>query len=57
MPIASTDILYKLSVTAGAAGNATAQATPANSFGKYISTTQIVNNTLDNLFDDVTGDD
>jgi hypothetical protein len=57
MPIASSDILYKLSVTTGAAGNSTAQGTPANSLGKYISTTAIVDNTLDNLFDDVTGDE
>lgn len=57
MPIASSDILYKLSTTAGAAGDSTAQGTPSNSFGKYMSTTQIVDNTLDNLFDDVTGDE
>lgn len=56
MPIASTDILFKLSTSAGAAGNANAQATPSNSLGKYISTTQIVDATLNNLFSDVTGD-
>lgn len=56
MPIASTDILYKYSVTTGAAGNTTA-GTAAGSNGKYISTTPIQDATLDNLFDDVTGDE
>lgn len=57
MPIASSDILYKLAVTTGAAGNATSQANVNNSLGKYISTTQITDATLNNLFDDVTGDE
>lgn len=56
MPIASTDILYKYSVVTGAAGNTTA-GTAAGSQGKYISTTPIQDATLDNLFDDVTGDE
>lgn len=54
MPIASTDILLKLSTKAGAAGNSSAS-TPAGSLGKYISTTQIADNILGNLFDDVSG--
>lgn len=54
MPIATTDIKFKLSVLTGAAGNSTA-GTPAGSLGKYISTTEITDNTLNNLFDDVTG--
>ena len=54
MPIASTDLLYKYSVTTGAAGN-TAAGTAVGSNGKYISTTAVVDATLDNLFDDVTG--
>lgn len=54
MPIASTDIAYKLSVTTGSAGNSTA-GTPAGSLGKYISTTSIVDATADNLFDDISG--
>lgn len=57
MPIATTDILQKLSVTGGAAGNTTANLTPGTSLGKYISTTQIVDATLNNLFPDVTGDE
>lgn len=56
MAIASTDLLYKYSVTTGSAGNTTA-GTPAGSNGKYISTTPIADATLDNLFDDVTGDE
>lgn len=54
MPIASSDILIKFSTTAGAAGNSNA-GTPAGSLGKYISTTQLTDNSLNNLFDDVTG--
>jgi hypothetical protein len=56
MPIISTDLLYKFSVKTGYAGNSTA-GTAAGSLGKYISTTQIADNTLNNLFDDVTGDE
>ena len=55
MAILSTDILFKLSTTSGAAGNSTAQPSPSGSLGKYISTTQITNATLDNLFGDITG--
>lgn len=56
MPIASTDILFKYSTTAGAAGNTTAGAA-GTSLGKYISTTPLVDATLDNLFPDITGDE
>lgn len=56
MAIASSDLLYKFSVKTGAAGNSTA-GTAAGSLGKYISTTQITDATLNNLFDDVTGDE
>lgn len=55
MPISSTDILFKLSVTTGSAGNSTAAGAAGTSLGKYISTTQLVDATLDNLFPDVTG--
>lgn len=48
------DILFKLSTTAGAAGNSNTS-TPAASLGKYISTSQITAATLNNLFDDVSG--
>lgn len=55
MAITATDILYKFSVAA-AAGNTTG-GTAATSLGDQISTTQITDNTLNNLFDDVTGDE
>jgi hypothetical protein len=57
MPIVTGDILFKLSVTTGAAGNSTTQGNVNNSLGKYISTTQITDATLNNLFDDVSGDE
>lgn len=53
MPIASGDILYRLSVAA-AAGDTTA-GTPATSLGDQISTTTITTATLNNIFDDVSG--
>lgn len=56
MPIAATDILLKFSVKTGTAGNTTA-GTAAGSLGGYISTTQIVDATLNNLWDDITGDE
>ncbi len=55
MAITTGDILFKLSVAA-AAGNTTA-GTPATSLGDQISTTQITDATLNNLFDDVSGDE
>lgn len=48
------DLLFKLSIKTGAAGNAGAS-TPAGSLGKYISTTQLSGTALNNLFDDVSG--
>jgi hypothetical protein len=56
LSIASSDLLIKLSVKTGAAGNSTA-GTPAGSLGKYISTTEIVDATLANLFDAISGDE
>lgn len=53
MAILTTDLLFKLSVKTGAAGNSVA-GTPDGSLGKYISTTEITDATLNNLFDDVT---
>jgi hypothetical protein len=53
--IIATDILYKLSTTSGSAGN-TLTGTPGSSLGKYISTTQITDATLSNLFLTITGD-
>lgn len=55
MPIVDTDIKVKLSVTTGSAGNSTSQGNVNNSLGKYISTTEITDNSLDNLFDDISG--
>lgn len=56
MPITATDILFKLSVVA-ANGNTTAQANPNDSIGGVVSTTQIVDATLHNLFDVISGDE
>jgi len=56
MAIVANDILFRLSVKTGAAGDTTA-GTPAGSLGKYISTTAITDATLHNLFDVVTGDE
>jgi len=56
MAILATDLLLKLSVLTGAAGNSVA-GTPAGSLGKYISTTQISGTALNNIFDDVSGDE
>jgi hypothetical protein len=55
MPI-TTEILCKLSVNTSP-GNSTAQANPNNSLGGYMSSTQLTAATLNNLFDDVTGDE
>jgi hypothetical protein len=55
MAITATDILFKFSVTA-AAGDTTA-GTAAGSLGDQISTTQITDATLHNLFDQVSGDE
>ena len=57
MPIASSDILIKWSTTSGSAGNTTAAGAAGTSLGKYITTTQITDATLNNLFPDVTGDE
>lgn len=57
MPIASTDLLYKYSVVSGTAGNTVAAGAAGSYLGKYVSTTQIVDATLDNLFPDITGDE
>lgn len=57
MPIAPSDLLWKLSVKTGAAGNATAQADSDESLGKYISTTAWAGGTLHDLFDVITGDE
>lgn len=55
MPIVAADVQYKLSTTAGAAGNSTAS-TPNASLGKYVSTTVWAAGS-NTLFDNVTGDE
>jgi hypothetical protein len=55
--ITAADILFKLSIKTGAAGNQSAQADPNASLGGFISTTQITDATLNNLFDNVSGDE
>lgn len=54
MAITATDIQFRLSTTAGSAGD-TLTSTPAASLGKYASTTQITSASLNNLFDTITG--
>jgi hypothetical protein len=57
MAITASDITFNLATTAGAAGDSTAQADPNASLGKYISTTQLTDATLLNLFDKIGGDE
>jgi hypothetical protein len=57
MPITSSDIKIRLSTTSGSAGNTTAQANVNNSLGKYMSTTDFVDATDNNIFDDISGDE
>lgn len=54
--ITATDIHFRASTTAGAAGNSTAPGAAGTSLGKYITNADITDATLNNLFDDVTGD-
>lgn len=57
MPIIDTDLLLKLSIKTGSAGNSLAQSDVNASLGKYISTTEVTDAVINNLFDDVTGDE
>ncbi len=57
MAILTTDIKFYLSIKTGAAGNSAAQPDINQSLGKYISTTQMTDATLLNLFDAVSGDE
>lgn len=57
MPVLNSDILFKLSVTTGTSGNSLPQGNVNNSLGRFISTTQIVNSTINNLFDNISGDE
>jgi hypothetical protein len=54
MAIVASDIVKRLSVVTGSAGDSTA-GTPAGSLGKYVSTTAITDATAGNVFDDVSG--
>jgi hypothetical protein len=56
MAITSANFKWKLSIKTGAAGNS-ASSTPAGSLGKYISTTEITDASLHNIFDVVSGDE
>jgi hypothetical protein len=55
MSIVSADIIFRLSVKTGSAGDTTAS-TPAASLGKYVSSTAYAGGT-NGLFDDITGDE
>jgi hypothetical protein len=52
--ITSAEIVHRLTVKTGAAGDSTA-GTPAGSLGKYASTTAITDASANNLFDDISG--
>lgn len=56
MAIAASDIVYRLTAPAATAGDATAQANPNASLGKYVSTTVWAAGT-NTLFDNVSGDE
>lgn len=52
--ITASELVFKYSTTAGAAGNANT-GTAAGSLGKYVSTTAIPDATLNAMFDDISG--
>jgi hypothetical protein len=54
MAISASDIKLKLSTKSGSAGNSLTSTADA-SLGKYISTTEVVDNTVGNVFDAITG--
>jgi hypothetical protein len=56
MPIAASDIKFRLSINTGP-GDSTAQGNPNDSIGGFVSTTEITDATLHNLFDVITGDE
>jgi hypothetical protein len=59
MPIVDTDIVYRLSTGSTGTGNGDTQtSSPAASLGKKLSTTVVnLGTPLNNIFDDVTGDE
>lgn len=56
MAIAAADIEFHLTINT-ANNNSTAQGNVNDSIGGYMATTQLTDATIDNLFDDVSGDD
>lgn len=56
MAITATDLLWKLSINTGP-GNSTVQGNVNDSLGGFMSSSQLSGTLLNNLFDDVTGDD
>lgn len=54
MPIVASDIILRLTVKTGSAGDSTAQADPNQSLGKYASTTAMGTG-ANALFDDISG--
>lgn len=55
MAVGHSHLKWKLSTTSGSVGNSTAQPDPNACLGKYTSTTELTDNLLNNLFDNVTG--
>lgn len=55
MAVLASDVLVKLSIKTGSAGNAAAQPDPNASLGTWVSTTQLSGTALNNLFDDISG--
>lgn len=56
MPLNPANIKPYLTIKTGSAGFSVAQGNPNNSLGKWLSTTQLVNDSLHNLFDLTTED-
>lgn len=57
MAITGTQIEFRLSIPAGPSGDLTAQSDVNDSLGAWVSTTEITDASLNNLFDNVSGDD
>lgn len=57
MAITASDIQWRLSVPSASQGDTTAQPDPNASLGLYASTTQISGTALNNLYDNISGDE
>jgi len=57
MAITATQIEFRLSIPGETVGDNSAQGDPNDSLGGFVSTTEIQAATLNNLYDDVSGDD